>query len=180
MKRMTVVVAALVGSVLMMSVVAGAAKPDLSAKETARAQCKAAKKADRTAFKATYGSMGACIKGERAESSDELKNASQECRAERDADADAFAETYGSNKNGKNAFGKCVSGKVKAEDEADVEEFANAADECRAERDADADAFAETYGSNKNGKNAFGKCVSGKVKATPDDDGTEEDGETSA
>ncbi len=51
---------------------------------------------------------------------------------------------------------------------ADVETFANAAQECRAERDADEALFAETYGSNKNGKNAFGKCVSGKVTAEED------------
>jgi hypothetical protein len=164
----------------MMSAVAAAEKPDLSAKQLAKAQCKAAKKADKAAFKATYGSMGACVKGTKDEASDEVKNASQECRAERDADEALFTETYGSNKNGKNAFGKCVSSKVKAEDEADVEEFANAADECRAERDADADAFGTTYGSNKNGKNAFGKCVSSKVKAAPDDDETEEDGEATA
>ena len=39
----------------------------------------------------------------------------------------------------------------------------NAAKECRAERgdtDATREAFREQYGTNKNGKNAFGKCVS--------------------
>jgi hypothetical protein len=40
----------------------------------------------------------------------------------------------------------------------------NAAQECRAERDADPVAFAN-WGTNENGRNAFGKCVSSKAKA---------------
>jgi hypothetical protein len=40
----------------------------------------------------------------------------------------------------------------------------NAAQECRAEREADAEAF-KSWGTNANGKNAFGKCVSAKAKA---------------
>jgi len=42
--------------------------------------------------------------------------------------------------------------------------FKNAAKECKAERKADPVAFKEKYGTNKNGKNAFGKCVSSKKK----------------
>ena len=38
-------------------------------------------------------------------------NAAQQCRAERAADIDAFREKYGTNKNKRNAFGKCVSSK---------------------------------------------------------------------
>ena len=41
----------------------------------------------------------------------------------------------------------------------------NAAKECKAERAADATAFAELYGTNGNKRNAFGKCVSKKAKA---------------
>jgi hypothetical protein len=36
---------------------------------------------------------------------------------------------------------------------------------CAAEKAANADAFKQTYGTNKNKSNAFGKCVSGKAKA---------------
>ena len=36
----------------------------------------------------------------------------------------------------------------------------NAAKQCKAERKTDAAGFAEKYGTNKNKKNAFGKCVS--------------------
>ena len=44
-------------------------------------------------------------------------------------------------------------------------ELKNAAKTCKAERDADAAAFAEKYGTNENNKNAFGKCVSAAAKA---------------
>ena len=44
----------------------------------------------------------------------------------------------------------------------------NAAKECRTERGSTAasrEAFRQRYGTNRNKKNAFGKCVSGKAKA---------------
>jgi hypothetical protein len=53
---------------------------------------------------------------------------------------------------------------VKHEIKKDTTEFKNAAKECRAARDADPDGFHETWGTNHNGRNAFGKCVSSKVK----------------
>ena len=38
------------------------------------------------------------------------KNAAKECSAERkEIGRDAFAEKYGTNRNNRNAFGKCVS-----------------------------------------------------------------------
>ena len=45
-----------------------------------------------------------------------------------------------------------------------ADELENAAKECKAEREADAETFAATYGVNENGKNAYGKCVSSKAK----------------
>jgi len=90
--------------------------------EVAKA-CADLKKADKAAFKATYGkhAMRACIKGEEPVASEttpaEFKNAAKECRAERDADPALFQETYGKNKNKRNAFGKCVSSKVQEEEE---------------------------------------------------------------
>jgi hypothetical protein len=87
-------------------------------------ECAKLKKADRAAFKATFGpkhAMRHCIKGEPVEMSEttpaEFKNAAKECRAEREADSEAFQETYGTNSNKRNAFGKCVSGKVKHTEE---------------------------------------------------------------
>jgi hypothetical protein len=94
------------------------------AKNIAAKLCKAEKKADRAAFKETYGpkhAMRNCKKG----TIDEVRNAAQECREERAADADAFRETYGTNEprgensqgGKKNAFGKCVKTKVQAADD---------------------------------------------------------------
>jgi hypothetical protein len=87
-------------------------------------ECAALKKADKAAFKATYGpkhAMRHCKKGEEPDAVEttpaEFKNAAKECRAEREADAAAFQDAYGSNKNKKNAFGKCVSSKVGDDDD---------------------------------------------------------------
>jgi hypothetical protein len=94
-------------------------------------------------------------------------NAAKECRAERgttDATREAFRVKYGTNKNGKNAFGKCVSSTSKEEQAESEAAVKNASKECKAERDLDAVAFSEKYGTNKNGKNALGKCVSSKAK----------------
>ena len=73
------------------------------------------------AFKATYGPKHAIATHQGGAGRDvrdyptEFKNAAKECRAERDEDPELFQETYGTNGNKRNAFGKCVSGKVKAD-----------------------------------------------------------------
>ena len=88
-------------------------------RSAAAKECAKLKKADRAAFKATFGkhAMRKCIKGEPVDTSEtspaEFKNAAKECRSERQADPEGFQETYGANKSKRNAFGKCVSGKVK-------------------------------------------------------------------
>jgi hypothetical protein len=93
-------------------------------------------------------------------------SAEQQCRTERtQMGAETFAKTYGTNKNRKNAFGKCVSKRSHATETATTTAKSNAAKDCKAEEAADAAAFAKKYGTNKNGKNAFGKCVSSKAKA---------------
>jgi hypothetical protein len=100
-------------------------------------------------------------------SKDDRENAAKECRAERgttDAAREAFKSKY---KN----FGQCVSKKAKEEAAERKAARTNAAKECKAER-ADANfaathggkTFEQFYGTNKNGKNAYGKCVSGKAK----------------
>ena len=102
------------------------------------------------------------------------QNAAKACKAERgttDATIAAFKAKYGTNANKANAFGKCVSGKVKkAEAQAEAAEQAeeNAAKKCKAERgttDASIAAFKAKYGTNANKANAFGKCVSKLAKA---------------
>ncbi len=93
-------------------------------------------------------------------------NAAKECRSERGSTAatrEAFRVKYGTNKNGKNAFGKCVSKRSRAEESQRETAKENGAKACKAERADDPAAFAQKYGTNKNGKNAYGKCVSGKA-----------------
>jgi ribosomal protein S24E len=89
-------------------------------------------------------------------------NAARLCKAQREAmGVNAFRQLYGTNKNRKNAFGKCVSKLAKQQ----AENRENAAKACKAERDEiGADAFKDKYGTNKNKSNAFGKCVSQHAK----------------
>lgn len=89
--------------------------------EVAKA-CAGLKQADKAAFGATYGpkhAMKTCKKGTGVAADETtpgaFKNSAKECRSERESDPAAFQAAYGSNKNGKNAFGKCVSSKVKGD-----------------------------------------------------------------
>jgi hypothetical protein len=61
--------------------------------------------------------MRRCVRQKAAEEAEERKDArtnAAKCKAERDEiGAKAFAEKYGKNRNVRNAFGKCVSTKVR-------------------------------------------------------------------
>jgi hypothetical protein len=92
---------------------------------------------------------------------------SKACVAEKKADKGAFKALYGDH-----AMRDCKKGEPV---EPTVSEFKNAAKECKAEREADAEAF-QTYGSNHNGRNALGKCVSSRVKHADDEGEGEDDG----
>lgn len=96
-------------------------------------------------------------------------NASKQCDTEEATDPAAFKAKYGTGKKGANAHGKCVSQKAKAETNATVDDQVaadvSAAKSCKAERKADPAAFKAKYGTNKNKRNAFGKCVSAKTTA---------------
>jgi hypothetical protein len=80
-------------------------------------KCKADRAADRTAYKAKWGSygLGKCIAGQKQQSADDEvtdaeKNAAKTCKAERDKiGVQAFKDKWGTNANKANAFGKCVS-----------------------------------------------------------------------
>lgn len=177
MKKNTVVIAIVAG----LLVPAGAvAKSDDADRRAAKAECKAERgksSATREAFKARYRSMSRCVSRttdeEEAEGEKARKNAAHDCKEERATlGREAFEEKYGTNRNKKNAHGKCVSSKAKAEeaemDEEDAEEATerkHAARECAAEReDIGGEAFADKYGTNENKRNAFGKCVSRTVR----------------
>jgi hypothetical protein len=110
-----------------------------------------------------------------ADPSGDAPSAQQQCRSERDAmGVQVFRQTYGTNKNRHNAFGKCVSHRAKATAKAghdaatvadQVAAEINAAAACKQERSDDPAAFKAKYGTNRNKRNAFGKCVSKTAKA---------------
>ncbi len=92
----------------------------------------------------------------------------KKCKAERASDAAAFRAKYGSN-----GLGKCITGqkakskgqKAEDDDEADKKAEENAAKKCKAEREKlGVQAFKDSYGTNANKANAFGKCVSKLAK----------------
>lgn len=78
-----------------------------------------------------------------------------------------FDQTYGKNANDRNAFGKCVSMTAKAQAQNEV----SASSTCKAQQ-SDANfasthggqTFNQTYGTNADQSNAFGKCVSSTAK----------------
>jgi hypothetical protein len=164
---------AILGAAVLVLPAGAVAKPDGGAdKRAAIKQCKAERgktKATREAFKATYHSFSRCVRQTTAEERAER-------RAARRAAAKECKELHGK------AYGQCVSAKARehkaAEDKADaqqVQAFKNAAKECAAERSDPAFAaahggktFQEFYGTNRNKRNAFGKCVSGKSKTYVD------------
>jgi hypothetical protein len=88
-------------------------------------------------------------------------DAAKLCAAQKKADSAAFKALWG-----KHAMRDCIRA-GRAEDEvatATPEQIKNAAQTCRDERALDPAAFAATYGTNDNDRNAFGQCVSTKVQ----------------
>jgi hypothetical protein len=138
------------------------------------------------AFKALNGdppkgqhAMRNCLGKQQKSAGKVVNNAAQECKAEQ-ADpnfaaghnGETFDQFYGTNQNDRNAYGKCVSGKVQSTEAQQEQNLQNAAQQCRAERSDpsfaaghDGKSFTDFYGTNKNKRNAFGKCVSQKAKA---------------
>jgi hypothetical protein len=93
--------------------------------------------------------------------------AEKQCRQERTTLGTAtFNQTYGTNKNGKNAFGKCVSHRTKQNQSTQSSSTTSAQKTCRSERQADPVAFKAKYGTNGNKSNAFGKCVSQHARSS--------------
>jgi hypothetical protein len=181
MKKLLIMAATLAAFAAPLSSVA-AAKTTKADKREAQKECRAERgttDASHEAFKAQYRNFGACVSQNAREAKAERKqarrSAAADCREERgdtDESRAAFREKYGTNANKRNAFGKCVSQNAKAnraeqdeEDAGEAEETTNAAQECDVERGETAEsrkAFEEQYGTNRNKRNAFGKCVSQK------------------
>jgi hypothetical protein len=101
--------------------------------------------------------------GAKSPAQSDRQNAAAYCKADREAKGTtAFNQEYGTNRNKRNAFGKCVSGRQSTERQSRVK----AQQQCRDERNAGPAAFREKYGTNRNKSNAFGKCVSGRSEAS--------------
>jgi hypothetical protein len=145
--------------------------PSPASQAAAVKQCTTERNANPAAFKLLYGTppnrsnaFGKCVSKLAQQNEQEHSNAAAQCRTERSSDPTAFATTYGTGSKHRNAFGNCVSKKAKAAAAARVEATVNAAKSCWTERKAGLAAFKTRYGTNADKSNAFGKCVSGKVK----------------
>jgi hypothetical protein len=196
MRRLLVVIGA-AGALAFPAAVRADDPPTSTDQQNAAQECRferGATAATREAFAQHYGTnankrnaFGKCVsakaRDEAKERDDAEQGAQTSCRAERGTTPEsraAFEQKYGTNGNGKNAFGKCVSAQAaaakQAADDADRDHAADrksAAKQCATERGTTTEsraAFAKKYGTNRNGKNAFGKCVSKVAKAMGDGD----------
>jgi hypothetical protein len=154
---------------------APAAAPTPSANETCKLQLG---QLGLATFRLTHGTLpnranafGKCVSKLTSAVADAARNAAKECKAEQgDAtfatthDGKTFAQVYGGDEKARNAFGKCVSSKARADLAEQVDAVANAAKACKTERAGDAAAFRGKYGTGPNKANAFGKCVSKTVQ----------------
>ena len=163
----------LFAAVLALPALAVAGSPPSPADKAAAAkQCATLKTSMGAApFKALYGTnanksnaFGKCVSTNAQKNEQGRSNAAAACRTERSADPAAFAAKYGTGPDHAGAFGKCVSQTAKAAVAARVQETVSAAKSCWSERKADLAAFQAKYGTNATKSNAFGKCVSAKVK----------------
>ena len=107
-------------------------------------------------------------------SGQDRENAARACRALRASmGLELFRTTYGTvQSNRKNAFGRCVSMWTRAEHQNRL----SARAECQAEKadpnfaaSHDGKSFDEFYGTGPNHRNAWGRCVSSKAKASSDE-----------
>jgi hypothetical protein len=82
-------------------------------------ECRAERRSlGRETFRAKYGehAFRTCVRQSLPDAREAVRNAARECRAEREEiGVEAFREKYGSNRNKRNAFGKCVSQHARAD-----------------------------------------------------------------
>jgi hypothetical protein len=128
-----------------------------------------------TTFKQTYGTnanrsdaYGKCVSRWAQTEQLDRDNAAKACTAEQNDPNFAanhggktFAQFYGTGKTHRNAFGDCVSGKVKAATTQQAQATVTAAATCKKQRANDPAGFKAKYGSKRN---AFGKCVASVSK----------------
>ncbi len=179
MRRTLLTIAAVAAFAIPAVSIADQNPPSQQNEKNAAKFCKALRDAaGRDNFRSLFGggknAFGKCVSknAKKDQKQDQVAhdNAAKQCKAEQAQDPAAFKQKYGTNKNGSNAYGKCVSQKAKQIkqqlDQQETQNATNAAQECRAEKNKDPDAFKQKYGTNYNKKNAFGKCVSQKEHAS--------------
>jgi hypothetical protein len=138
----------------------------------AQKQCRTERTAmGATAFNLLYATnadksnaFGKCVSRRASANAANRATAAAQCTTERNADPAAFAAKYGTGPQHKNAFAACVNSKAKALAATQVSATINASKQCLAEKKADPAAFRAKYGLTTRKSNAFGKCVSAKVK----------------
>ncbi len=175
MKR-SLIFGILVALVVPVAAFAATPSPNSLASET----CKSLQKSMGANFALTYGTnasrsnaFGQCVLKNTSATKQQLANAAKTCKAEK-ADPNfaaghggkTFVQVYaGTNGKGvaveKNAYGKCVSAHARAAATAHAKVLTTAARTCKADRKADAAAFAAKYGSDRN---ALGRCVAATSK----------------
>ena len=175
--RRSLIIGTLVALVVPVSALAATPSPNSLASET----CKSLQGSMGANFALTYGTnasrsnaFGQCVVKNTTAAKQQLANAAKTCTAEQ-ADANfasahggkTFVQFYtGTNGKGaaveKNAFGKCVSAHARAAATTHAKALTTAARTCKADRKADAAAFATKYGSDRS---AFGRCVAAKSKS---------------
>jgi hypothetical protein len=193
MKRIALVVLAVGG--LALPAGAGGHPPTDENQRNAAKHCKAMRDAagTRANFAATVrtfasgkvterNAYGKCVswhaRDEHNEEASAQRAASQDCRELRESNPSAFGRHEGAQYRN---LGQCVSQQRRqnnAEQDQQDQNQVNAARECRSEQEQDeatfrsehdGKSFTEFYGTNENGRNAFGKCVSQKAQAKNDE-----------
>jgi alpha/beta superfamily hydrolase len=132
--------------------------PDQGDKRAAKAECKTLRgttEATTAAFLTRFRNFGACVAKRAVEEAVEEQNAhanaARTCREDRGTTTEsreAFAIRYGTQ---------------------EATEWKSAAEECDAARDASAETFATTWGTDED---AFGKCVSKTAQENNDEETT--------
>lgn len=124
-----------------------------------------------TPFKLSYGTnanksnaFGKCVSQQAHLNALARGNAAKQCASARTANPAGFAAQYGEGAKHAHAFGNCVSSLTKAAEAAQVQATISAAKQCSTERKAGVATFNAKYGTGAAKSNAFGKCVSAKVK----------------
>ncbi len=191
MKRTLLAVCA---AALLLAPAALAVEPQTVEPQTPSAYCTSLRTSQPALFGAgkTYRNLGACVSRQNAQVEASAASAAKTCKAEQsDAnfaashDGKTFAAFYGTSgdkANGKgsdngngNALGKCVSRHASQQTAGQQAAELKSARICRAELKLTPEqfaakypgkTFASKYGTNRNGKNALGKCVSALAKAS--------------